>query len=219
MAMKRLLSTLVIVLVAASAVRGDSWPAAQVREVFSQSREWFVRVTPGTSLGDTVGFKSAAKGRYASAEFYRRGEDRSYRLTREATLHNPIAPVDFLVTDRGYLVTIDNWHNAGFGTVLAAYSPEGTVVFSSRLQDLFSPDEIERFRHSISSIWWRNGTAYVRDGQQSIYVGVEPESAGVILEPETGRWQYCEPRSGTHLCRSSNADRVWRAFREPALRH
>lgn len=218
-AMNRLVPALVIVLAATPGLHGDDWPHPQVKEVFSQSREWFVRVTPGTSLGDTVGFKGAAKGRYARAEVYRRAADRSYRLTREFTLHNPVAPVLFLVTDRGYLVTLDNWHNAGFGTILASYSPEGRAVLSSRLRDLFSPGEIESFRHSVSSIWWRTELAYVREGQQSIYIGVDREGGGLTLEPESGRWQYCEPRGRTHLCRSSNADRVWRAFREPPLRH
>jgi hypothetical protein len=39
--------------------RGDSWAAARTREVFSESREYFVRVIPGESLGDTFGFAGA----------------------------------------------------------------------------------------------------------------------------------------------------------------
>ena len=53
-------------------VRADSWPAAQVKEVFSASREWFVLVVPGKSVGETVGFASAPIGKHATAEFYRR---------------------------------------------------------------------------------------------------------------------------------------------------
>ena len=101
----------------------DSWPAAQVKEVFSASREWFVRVTPGKSVGESVGFAGAPTGAHARAEFYRRAEDRSYRLLKEVTLENPVAPVLFLVTDRGYLLTLDNWHNMGFGKAIASYSP------------------------------------------------------------------------------------------------
>ena len=52
--------------------QGDDWPTAVVREVFSQSRDHFVRVIPGESFGDTVGFSGAAKGPFATAEFYRR---------------------------------------------------------------------------------------------------------------------------------------------------
>ena len=42
--------------------RADDWAAPRTREVFSASREWFVRVTPG--------------GKRATAEFYRRAADR-----------------------------------------------------------------------------------------------------------------------------------------------
>jgi hypothetical protein len=65
-------------------------------------------------VGDTIGFAGQKKGRYATAEFYRRAKDRSYRLIIEASLLNPVAPVEFLVADNGHLVTIDNWHNVGY---------------------------------------------------------------------------------------------------------
>ena len=196
----------------------DDWPAAQIKEVFSQSREWFVRVVPGTSIGETVGFAGSRKGPHARGEFYRRSADRSYRLAAEITLQNPVAPVLFLVTDRGYLVTLDNWHNMGYGKALASYSPDGKLVAAYELKDLFSEKEVESFRHSVSSIWWRTETVYVRDGQQSIYVSLDGKGAEVILEPETGRWQVCGPRGKVHQCRDTNTNRVWRGYVEPAVR-
>lgn len=196
----------------------DSWPAAQIKEVFSASREWFVRVTPGKSLGDTVGFAGSAKGPYARAEFFRRDANRGYRLVAEQTLVHPIAPVIFFVTDRGYLVTFDNWHNMGYGRALAGYAPTGRQVFAWQLSDLFTADEIAAFKTSVSSIWWRTDTVYVREGQQTIYVHMDDKGTALILEPETGRWQQCESRSGTHLCRDRNAGREWRQFREPAVK-
>jgi hypothetical protein len=39
------------------------------------------------------------------------------------TLKNPVAPVDTLLSNAGYLVTFDNWHNAGYGQVVAIYGP------------------------------------------------------------------------------------------------
>jgi hypothetical protein len=65
------------------AVRADDWAGPQTKEVFSASREYFVRVIPGESLGDTFGFAREKKGKYAAAEFYRRHQDRSYRLLAE----------------------------------------------------------------------------------------------------------------------------------------
>ncbi len=196
----------------------DSWPGAQTKEVFSASREWFVRVVPGKSLGDTVGFASAAKGPYARAEFFRRDANRGYRLVAERTLVNPIAPVLFVVTDRGYLVTLDNWHNMGYGKAIAGYAPDGKPLFALQLSDLFSKTEIEAFKTSVSSIWWRTDTVYIRDGQQSLYIAMDDQGGEVIIEPETGRWQQCEPRSGTHQCRDRNAGREWRGYREPVVR-
>src|SRR5579872_5931999 len=79
----------------------DEWQTAQVREVFSSSRNYFVRVTPGDSWGDTVGFQGAKKGPYAKAEFYKLETDKSYKPVAEITLLNPVAPVEFFVSDNG----------------------------------------------------------------------------------------------------------------------
>src|SRR5215467_3069751 len=144
---RSILLLLIIVLVVAPRARGDEWPAPVIHEVFSPSRAFFVRVIPGKSIGDTVGFKGAAHGPYAAAEFYRREQDKSYRLTVEVTLLNPVAPADFFVTDSGYLITLDNWHNIGYGKVVAIYTAAGKPVRSFELSDLFSKSEIEGLEH------------------------------------------------------------------------
>src|SRR3990170_2597840 len=138
----------------AAPAHADSWVAPQVKEVFSASRDHFVRVIPGKSIGDTIGFAGEAKGAYAAAEFYRRQPDRSYRLTATATLLNPVAPVDVFVSNEGRLATIDNWHNRGYGKVLALYDAAGRPVKTYALADLFAKAEIAAFPHSVSSIHW-----------------------------------------------------------------
>src|SRR6266566_21941 len=144
-----------LTLALATLAHADDWPAPVIREVFSHSRAWFVRVLPGKSFGDTVGFSGAPKGPLATAEFYRLEKDRSYRLAATAPLLNPVAPIEFFVTDHGFLVTLDNWHNMGYGKVVVFYSPQGALVKAYELSDLFTPGEIDGFRHSVSSIWWR----------------------------------------------------------------
>src|SRR6476660_6123676 len=141
---------LVLALTALPLARSDDWPAPIIREVFSPSRACFVRIIPGKSFGDTVGFSGAGKGPYATAEFYRLEKDRSYRLAATASLLNPVAPIEFLVTDRGVLITLDNWHNMGYGKVVAIYSPEGKPIRAYGLSDLFTKSEIDGFRHSVS---------------------------------------------------------------------
>src|SRR6267154_722740 len=86
------------------AAQGDEWPSPAIHEVFSHNRAYFVRVVPGKSFGDTVGFSGAGKAPFATAEFYRLEKDKSYRLAATASLLNPVAPIDFFVTDHGFLL-------------------------------------------------------------------------------------------------------------------
>src|SRR5262249_23795629 len=112
---RRLIFTTLLLCVGGSPCAwADDWVSAKIREVFSQNRDWFVRITPGESLGETVGFAGAKVGRHARAEFFRVQADRGYRFALEIELLNPIAPVDFWVSNAGDLVTLDNWHNVGY---------------------------------------------------------------------------------------------------------
>ena len=204
-----------LALILFATARGDEWPAPVIREVFSPSRAYFVRVVPGKSFGDTVGFSGAAKRPFATAEFYRLEKDRSYRLAATASLLNPVAPVEFFVTDNGCLITLDNWHNMGYGKVVAFYTPEGKPIRSYALSDLFTKGEIEAFDHSVSSIRWRKSAgSYIRPGGNTFNVTSNNFGAGFIFEL-SGAYQYCETRGGAFLCRVANQGRTWRAFREP----
>jgi hypothetical protein len=197
-------------------VLADEWASPQVREVFCHSRHYWVRVTPGKSVGDTVGFKGAPQGPYASAELYEQHTDRSYGLVYSITLLNPVAPVDFFVTDEGYLITLDNWHNMGYGPIVCFYSPSGKLIRSYKLQDLFSKPEIDATRTSESSIWWRKPTSYVRQDQRSLDVTVNDWGSAFIFNVEKGDFQFCETRPGDkYICRDSNDLRQWRPFLEP----
>jgi hypothetical protein len=188
-----------------------------IREVFSQSRTYFVRVLPGKSFGDTVGFSGAAKGPFATAEFYHLEKDRSYRLAATALLLNPIAPAEFFVTDRGFLITLDNWHNMGYGKVVAFYTPDGKPIRAYALSDLFSKSEIEGFDHSVSSIRWRKSSgSYVRPGGDTFNVTIN-DTGGAFVFELSAAYQYCETRGGSFLCRVANQGRTWHAFREPSL--
>ena len=197
---------------------GDQWPAAQVREVWSPSRDHFVRVTPGKGVGETVGFSGAPTGPAATAEFYRRASDRSYRPVWMVSLVNPVAPIDAFLTDRGYLATLDNWHNMGYGKVVAFYAPTGALIRAYALADLFSAAEVDAMRKSVSSIWWRKPLAYVRPDQQTLYIAIDENGRELLFETETGAYQYCEPRDGARRCRSTNEARHWRGYADPTPR-
>ena len=197
----------------AAPAQADSWANPQVREVFSASRDHFVRVIPGNSIGDTIGFAGAEKGDYASAEFYRRQADKSYRLMQTVTLFNPVAPVDVFVSNDGHLVTVDNWHNRGYGNVLALYDAQGKPVKAYVLTDLFLKSEIDTYPHSVSSIAWHNGPVYINQDQRTLYLMIE-SGRDLVLGLQTGRFALCETRDGKYLCRNSNVERRWLPYAE-----
>lgn len=213
--MMRVLAALAALLFAAVA-HADSWVTPTVREVFSASRDHFVRVTPGVSWGDTVGFKGAATGRYAEATWYARAADGSYKPAATVTLPNPVAPVEFFVADDGRVVTLDNWHNRGYGVAVAVYAADGKAIASYKLADLFTEKEIEAFSHSVSSIHWHDGPAYINQDQKTFYLMVKP-GADLIVGLESGRYAYCETREGKYVCRDRNEGRVWRPYGEVVL--
>jgi hypothetical protein len=197
-----------LLLITTIAAMADDWAAPQTKEVFSASREYFVRVTPGESLGDTFGFPGQKKGKYATAEFYRRHQDRSYRLVSEAVLLHPIAPVEFFVSNDGRLATIDNWHNIGYGKVVSIYDSRGKVVQSYELTDLFQDEEIGAFGRSVSSIHWRNGPTYIRQDQKTLLITVK-SGGDFLFGLETGRFKYCEYQEKIYRCRNTNQPREW----------
>ena len=154
---KALLPLLLLML--ALVVRADSWAGPRAEGVFSKDGGRMVRIAPGEN----------EKG--ARAEFYVRTPDRSYKRVADITLLNPVAPVLTLVSHDGYLLAIDNWHNAGYGEVLAVYDPNGKIVRSYRLEDMYQPKDVERVPTSVSSRWWRcNPTGFVDTEQTQVYI-------------------------------------------------
>ena len=150
----------------------DSWPGATVKAVVSENGETVVRVAPGASIGDTYGFAGAAKGKFASAQWFRFRENR-YEPYQTVQLVNPVAPINVAVANDGTLITLDNWHNVGFGDIVAIYASDGKLRKTYRLEDLYPVTVIEKMARSTSSIWWRclrgdpylerNGTLQVDD--------------------------------------------------------
>jgi hypothetical protein len=207
------LLALLLLLMPAPEAGADSWARPVVREVFSKSRDFFVRVVPGESVGETPGFAGAPQGRHAAAEFYRRQADRSYRLVAEAELLNPVAPVEFFVSNAGRLVTVDNWHSLGYGAVLAIYDATGKPLRHYELKDLFLPEELQRFPQSVSSIHWRNGALYLRDDETTLLVTVR-SGADFLFGLETGRFQYCEPQGKSFRCRNDGRLAEWKTWRD-----
>ena len=196
----------------------DEWSGPTTREIFSESRECFIRIIPGESVGDTFGFAGEKKGNYSTAEFYRRAKDRSYRFLTEMALLNPVSPVEYLVSNDGHLATLDNWHNLGYGKVVVLYDPRGQVIRSYALPDLFFPEEIAAFTHSQSSIHWRKGPTFIRSDQTTLLVTVSG-GGNFLFGLETGKCKYCEYAGKQYRCRNSNEGRQWAPNTQVPLLH
>jgi hypothetical protein len=192
------------------AAMAQDWTGPGVSEVFSHDRSHFVRVIPGVPVDEATHGGSAVKERLATAEFYRRAPDRSYRLAAQATLAKTVAPVDFYVSDRGYLVVLDNWRSLGQGAVVSLFNPEGKPIHSYELADLFDSDALAGLPRRVSSaLRWRQGPTYVRPDQATLLVSVN-SNAHFLFGMETGQFWYCEIHENRQtLCRNPGQPRQW----------
>ena len=172
-------------------VQADDWPGARPFQIFSASEKYFVRFVPGESIGDTVDFAGGRKGKFASALLYARQADRSYKLLHEIALQNPVAPVDALVADQGYFITLDNWHNLGYGKVVAIYGPAGKLIRSFEIGELYPGQLLERIPRSVSSRHWRcQPSQFVEPKEQrSVFVG-EAMGGYFVFTLASGKMTY-----------------------------
>jgi hypothetical protein len=202
---RRIVHVLAAAAVALAAPLGaDSWPAPRPTTVWNDDGTRFVRIEPGSSLGETVGFAGAAKGAHARGLFYRRQPDRSYRLVADVELANPVAPVDLLLSRSGHLVTFDNWHNVGYGDVVAIYDPQGRRVAAWKLEQLYPREALEKISQSVSSRWWRCPPFHFVDPDEQTRVTVREALGGsFVFELATGSFSY-EP--GTAACGNAQRD-------------
>lgn len=188
----------------------QDWTGPGVSEVFCRDRSRFVRIIPGVPVDEATNGGQAVQERFASAEFYLRAPDRSYLLAGQATLANTVAPVDFYVSDRGYLAVLDNWRSLGQGTVVSLYDPDGKPIRSYELSELFDAHELAGLPRRVSSaLRWRQGPTYVRPDQATLQVTVN-SNAHFVFGMETGQFHYCEIQENRQtMCRGAAHPRQW----------
>ncbi len=144
----------VLSLMACNYVVADSWAPANLKAEISQNGRYVVRVIPGDSMGDVYGFGGSKKGSYAKAEYYKYTNE-GYIKFREFELLNPISPLFVAITNTGSLITLDNWHNMGYGEVVIIYKPNGSVIKKYKLTDIYTESQLKMIRMTTSSLWWR----------------------------------------------------------------
>jgi hypothetical protein len=180
---------LTFVTLVTAAVRADDWAAPHVRNIFSENGQFFVRVIRGRA--SAIPWVSPVRPRTARArEFYAR-QNRSYRLVADVELLNPVSPVDAIVTNTGYLVTFDNWHNAGYGKAVALYRPNGKLVRAFEIDEIYAVENVKRIPTSVSSRWWRCApTGFVDPGQQTQVYVREYFGGLFVFDGPTGKYRY-----------------------------
>jgi len=142
----------------------DSWLSPSERGFVSSRGSVVVRVSP-RQQDENEG--------YATAKYFRWSPPDSYELYLEISLLNPVAPVVSLVHENGTLFTLDNWYGNGHGEVVVIYKPNGEILKSYVLSDLY-PDKKKReeIRRSVSSIVFPyifNDTVEVHDTLGSFF--------------------------------------------------
>lgn len=165
----------------------DSWAPAQISAVASPKGEVIVRILPGTNLGDVYGFAGEQNGKAATAVYYRLDKAANYVKYQEAALMNPIAPVFAAVSDDGELITLDNWHNMGIGKAVVIYQPDGKVLRTYDLTEIYTEAELEKLQRSVSSIWWRCNTNPVFERRISTLGFQDALGNSVDINVKTGK--------------------------------
>ena len=187
----------IVVVLGPVAAHADDWPGPRLRTVVSSDRQWSVRIIPGSSHGDQVGFAGAPTGPYARGLFHARQGDGTLRLVADVALANPVAPVDALVTRRGELITFDNWHNAGFGTAVAIYDSGGKLLVGLTLEQLYGAAKAAQIPRSVSSRWWRCDAKGFADPANETTVYVREHFGGTFSFQWTPPYfTYREPAPG-----------------------
>lgn len=195
--MKNLVFTVTLFTGMATVAFADDWVGPQVSGVASPNGKILVRVVPGNSMGEVEGFADSPRGERAHALYYRLDGKEKLTLFQEVILENPVAPVFYVVTNQGAIVTFDNWHNVGMGKVIVIYSPAGKVLKSHTLTELYTKAEVAKMPRSVSSIWWRCRAEPISDHSYKVVfkdvlsnvVEVNPENGAVN---KVGKHKGCE---------------------------
>ena len=132
-------------LVAAATAQADDWATPTTRYLKSDSGRYRAVVVPGEV--DT-------KRRATITLFDDREPTRPKKLYGRSAV-NPRAPAQVLVADSGHLVTLDEWHHAGYEHALVIYDRKGRVIIDCELEQLLLPDELGQVTQTVSSRWWR----------------------------------------------------------------
>lgn len=129
----------------------DKWRPPSLSSTMSEDSTIIVRITPSDAF-----LKSDTKLKNAVANVYLWNGATGYDFYRSVNLLNPASPLEVFVDNNGYIITLDNWYQTGYGKAVVIYDQSGEVVKSYELTELFTdPAEFNKLSRSVSSLHWR----------------------------------------------------------------
>ena len=152
----------VLLMLLAGVAHADSWGRARSRSWHSPDESFVVEVFVPESRHNT-----AKTGAMAYA--YRvtsRTPTLQAKLVWKGPLANRWAPYAAIVTNDGYLVTLDDWGGLGSDHAIAIYGPTGKLVRDYHLDKLAVPDDVRNIDRSVSSRNWRRGAVYYANAKR-----------------------------------------------------
>lgn len=133
---------LLFVIAPERSARADRWSLPEQISVTSANGSWSASVTPSGEDAKEPRITVAPVSRPQSTDGWTR------------SLVNRTAPVEVVVSDKGAVVTLGEWHSNGYEHSIVMYDRWGNVVVDYRLEDFLTDDELKRVQRSMSSRWW-----------------------------------------------------------------
>lgn len=140
-------SLLVIVTVCAIGVAyADQWTFPRMLSIRSDSGNFLVTITPAPySPNNPIP---------CIARMFLCRENGDDSLIWRRPLINSIRPLEALLTNKGQLVTFDNWGGAGTDNAVTVYDKNGLLLRTHHFDSLIPASLVPGMSASVSSIWW-----------------------------------------------------------------
>jgi hypothetical protein len=141
--MRAPLAALLICAALATPAAADEWPTPTETFLKSDNGRYRARLVPRWEQG---------KG---TITLYDDQNPTAPRKVYDRRLVNKVAPVLTYLTNTGQLVTLDEWHHAGYDHALVVYDRRGRLIMDCHLDQLLLPTEKADVQQSVSSRWYR----------------------------------------------------------------
>jgi len=174
-------------LIVAARLSADEWTLPEPARFHARGMQLVAEIFPPASRQNP--------GKRALCYFYELGYpgtrwDVTPTLKWKAELVNEHMPVDAIVSQDGWLVTMNEWYGSGRAHSLVVYDPRGRLVADWSGDRLFADpavQKIAREQTSMSSVWWNQHASYYFTQQRMLFVSL---SADAVLRVDLAAGSY-----------------------------